>query len=208
MWKGARQIGINAALDNTSNAALINKGIAGSATFANNIAKKLNLRSHYNLGGGTIENTNFSNMESINSLGSINSVNESKNNSRNAAHRLSMAVSSTEVEEYFDVHLAGSLSKANSENTSSSLQTGVIRQDLFTSSGNKQNNPNLNLDVSWGFKGKKKDGKDKRGRLSFNLSARLVGSRNDQDILTDIDYYDQTTNKKIKDSLLNRLVET
>ena len=208
LWKGARQIGINGALDNTRNEALINKGITGSATFANNIAKKLNLRSHYNAGGGTIENTNFSNMESINSLGSINSVNESKNNSRIASHRLSMAVSSTEVGEYFDVHLAAGLSKSNSENTSSSLQTGVIRQDLFTHSGNKQNNPNLNLDMSWGLKGKKKDGKEKRGRLSFNLSARLVGSRNDQDILTDIDYYDQTTNKKIKDSLLNRLVET
>jgi hypothetical protein len=208
VWKGAKQIGTGGSFDNTSNAAQINNSINGSVNFADNITKKYNLRSAYYLNSGTFENTIFNNIESINSLGSINSVNESKNNSDNSSHNINLGLSKNEMGEYFEASLNAALSNGNSESTSSSLQTGVIRQDLFTGNSSKQNNPNISMNIARGLTFKDKGSKDPKGILSFNFSGRLSGSRSNQDILTDIDYYDQTTNEKVKDSLLNRLVET
>jgi len=207
-WKGARQIGTGGSFDNTSNAAQINNGISGSMNFSDNITKKFNLRSNYSLNSGTFENTIFNNIESINSLGSINSVNESKNNLDNNGQNINFGLTKNETGEYFEVSLDAGLSNGNSESTSSSLQTGVIRQDLFTGNSSKQSYPNISMNIGRGLNFKDKSGKETKSILSFNFSGRLSGSRSNQDILTDIDYYDQTTNKKIKDSLLNRLVET
>lgn len=203
VWKGRKQMSGGGSFNNTSNDAQINNNTNGAMSFSDKIGKKLYLRSSYNTGNGTYENTNFTNIESVNSLGTINSVNENKSNSENGNHSLSMGLNSEESGKFFASGLDVNLSKDNTENTSSSLQTGVIRQDLFTSSTSKQNSPNVNINMSLGL-----GGKDKRGRASLSFSGRAGGSKGHQDILTDIDYYDKDTNEKVKDSLLNRLVET
>lgn len=202
VWKARRQISGGGSFNNTRNDAQINNSTNGAVNFSDNISKKLYLRSGYNMGNGTFENTNFSNVQSANSLGTINSVNENKSNSGNGSHNLNLALMSNQTGKFFSSNLDASLSKNNSENISSSLQTGVIHQDLYTSSRSKQNNPNVNVNMSLGL-----GGKDKKGRASLNFSGRASSAKGNQDILTDIDYYDQKTNEKVKDSVLNRLVE-
>jgi len=203
VWKGRKQMSGGGSFNNTSNDAQVNNSANGAASFSDNIGKKLYLRSGYNMGNGTYGGTNFNNIQSANSLGTINSVNEDKFNAGNGNHNLNLGLNSEETGKFFAGNLDAGLSNNNSENTSSSLQTGVIRQDLFTSSTSKQNSPNVNINVSLGL-----GGKDKKGRASLNFSGRAGGSKGNQDILTDIDYYDKDTNEKVKDSLLNRLVKT
>nr|WP_294873997.1 outer membrane beta-barrel protein [uncultured Pedobacter sp.] len=203
VWKGRKQMSGGGSFNNTSNDAQVNNSANGAVSFSDNIDKKLYLRSGYNMGNGTYGGTNFNNIQSANSLGTINSVNEDKFNSGNGNHNLNLGLNSEETGKFFAGNLDAGVSNNNSENTSSSLQTGVIRQDLFTSSTSKQNSPNVNINVSLGL-----GGKDKKGRASLNFSGRAGGSKGNQDILTDIDYYDKDTNEKVKDSLLNRLVKT
>ncbi|WP_448634174.1 carboxypeptidase-like regulatory domain-containing protein [Pedobacter panaciterrae] len=158
VWKGRKQMSGGGSFNNTSNDAQVNNSANGAASFSDKIGKKLYLRSGYNMGNGTYGGTNFNNIQSANSLGTINSVNEDKFNAGNGNHNLNLGLNSEETGKFFAGNLDAGLSNNNSENTSSSLQTGVIRQDLFTSSTSKQNSPNVNINVSLGLGGKDKKG--------------------------------------------------
>lgn len=204
LWNGDQQIGANSNLNNTNNSAGLNQSIGAGANLRRPLNKNLTLSGGYNYNQNTNENEMNSYIETLNELGTIYSDNHNKSSQKGGNNSLNLDLNGQLLDNFLNVSVNGNLSNGSSSNNSSSVQTGVIRQDLIIESGNSSRNPTLNTNVSWG----KKFGKKKKRMLMMNFSAGLNKTNNDEDILTRTGYYDKVTNDLVKDSVLNRLVDT
>ncbi|WP_316815232.1 TonB-dependent receptor domain-containing protein [Pedobacter nyackensis] len=204
LWNGDQQIGANSNLNNTNNSAGVNQSIGAGASLRRPISKNLTLNGGYNYNQNTSENEMNSYVETLNELGTIYSDNHNRSNQKGGNNSFNLGLNSRLRDDFLNLSVNGSLSNNSFTNNSSSRQTGVIRQDLITESGNSNRNPNISTNVSWG----KKFGKKKKRMLMMNFSGGLNKTINEEDILTRTGYYDKVTNELVKDSLLNRLVDT
>lgn len=203
IWNGNKQYSGSSGYNNTNNSAGYNSGRSLGANARDQLGKKLTGAIGYsfnNHGGST---TQLSNVETLNTLGTIYSINDNTNNSAGNNHSVSMNLNGTLAKKYFGSGLSITTSANRASNMSSSLQTGILHQDILNESTSRNSTPNLNGNLSWGIK----TGKMKR-TIMFNANGSLQRTSNSQDILTNIRYYKEDTEQILKDSLLNRLVST
>lgn len=203
LWNGDQQVGATSNLNNTSNSGGFNQNINAGANIRRPLNKKITIDGAYNYNQNRNENEMNSYIETLNGIGTIYNDNRSRFNQKGGSNALNLGLNGRLLDNFLNVSINGNLSNGTSGSKLSSLQTGIIRQDLMTESGNKNSNPSIGANVSWGMK----FGKKKKRMLMMNFNTSFNETNNTEDILTRTGYYDKVANVLVKDSLLNRLVD-
>jgi hypothetical protein len=204
LWNGDQQIGVNSNLNNANNSGGVNRTINTGMNIRRPLNKGLVISGGYNFSQNRNENETESYVETINELGTIYNTQRNQSNRNGGSNNVNLDINGRLKDDFLNVSLNGSLSNYNAVNNSSSFQTGVIHQDLVTKSGNRSRNPNLSANVGWG----KRFGKKHKRMIMMNFRTNLNTNDDDDDILTHTGYYDKVTDKLVKDSVLNRIVNT
>lgn len=204
LWNGDQQVGTNASLNNANNSGGVNQSISAAANIRKPLNKELTISGGYNYNQSSNENEMNSKIETVNELGTIFNDSYQQSNQKSGNNNFNVDLNGRLLRNFINATVNGSVANNSGVQQSSSVQTGVIRQDLITKGGSKGRNPSLNSNVGWGLK----FGKKKERMLMMNFNVALNKNNNDEDILTQTKYYNQGTNILAKDSLLNRLVNT
>jgi len=203
LWKGDRQIGLNSFANNTNTGAGINNSNNVSANYRNSLGKKYTLSGSYSYGRNKTELSQQSYIETVNSLGTIYNQSDNQSSSNSNQHHFDLGLQSRDEVNFLQASLRGSLASSTSEGINSSMQTGVIRQDLVNASRSAQHSPNINADLNAGRRLKKP------GRtITLGITGGTSLSDGSDNQQNRIGYYDLDTELLVKDSLRNQLIDT
>ncbi len=199
LWNGNKQSSANLNMNTSNNGAgkshSTGLGFSNRDKFGKHGYRSINY--HFNDNGNAYSSEQFS--ETLNPEG--NFINNSKNDgeSRNNSHFLNYSMDFNNKKCFIMASIVGSFNGSNNEGTGLSNQYGVIRQDLQNNNKSNSTSPHLMTDFSFS-----KRLKNKKNSFSINSSIQLSGSNNEQTIGTNTIYYDKGTGELLKDSLLNR----
>jgi len=202
IWKKTKQIGFSGRYGLTDNefSKLYNAGLNGN--IRDKISKEFSVNANYNFGNSRNNSIQSTYLETFNPQGTIYDLRESANNSNSLNNSINLGLNGATKKNYFNAALSGSLGSSRNNAFSTSDKTGIIKQDLISNSGSKNNNPNLGGNINWS----RRLSNNKRSlSMGFNFSTN--GGKSNSSINDIIRYYNETTNILVKDSLLNRLVE-
>ncbi|MCZ4245698.1 outer membrane beta-barrel protein [Pedobacter punctiformis] len=203
LWKESRQIGLGANYGFTNNEFTDNQNRRANANIRNKISKELIVNGGYTFSNANTKSIQSSYLETFNPLGVIYDLRQSSNNARLNNNSLNLGLNLVTKKNYLNMAVSGVLNNNRTDAISSSNKSGYIKQDLFSNSGSAQKTPNFNGNVNWS---RKLLNAKKSLSASINF-GRNKGTSNStiEDI---IKYYNETTNILVKDSLLNRLVNS
>ena len=204
LWNGERQIGMNSSVNNSNNSSGTSQNITAGANIRQPLNKQLSISGGYNFNQNRSENELQSAIETINEIGTIYNDNNSKSDQRNAGNSVNIDVNGRLKDDFFHASIVGNLTNNKAFNNSSSIQTGAIRQDQINENESSNNNPGMTANFSLG----KRFGKKKKRTIMMNAGANMNSTDSDERIFTQTGYYDKGTAVLVKDSLLNRLVDT
>ncbi|WP_160292137.1 outer membrane beta-barrel protein [Pedobacter lusitanus] len=203
LWEGSQQIGFSSSSNNTNNEAGVNTAVAAGVNYRDKLSTGVTASAGYNY----TYNKNLS--QQLNSTETVTTEGTIKNDSKSAAksadnnHNINFNIQSIANKSYFQASLGGSLAIKNRDGDIFSKQTGLILQDLQSASGSNTKTPNLNGNFVWARS------MEKPGR---SMSAGVVVSSGinqvSDDLRNKISYYDKHTSQLVKDSLVNRFVDT
>lgn len=200
-WRDTKQLGVTANATNTNTGAGISNNSALGFNFRNKAGKNLTVTGNYNYQHNRTERVQQSYIETVNSLGTIFTNADNESHSMNDSHRFMLHLQSKPGKSILQAGVNGLLSSGTNQSFNSSVQTGVIRQDLVTGSNSSQKRPSLSANFILGRKFKKE------GRIiSLNVNASNAPSDNTAQLNNKISYYDQVTGNPLKDSLLNQQI--
>ncbi|MGM9475466.1 outer membrane beta-barrel protein [Pedobacter sp. GSP4] len=202
IWKKTKQIGFGGRYGITDNefTKLNNRGLNGN--IRDKISKEFTLTAGYNLNNVSNNSIQSTYLETFNPQGTIYDLRESANNSSSLNNNINLGFNGATKKNYFNASLTGALANGKNDAFSTSNKTGFIRQDLISSSGSKNNSPNINGNLNWS---RRLSNNKKSLSMGFNFGSS--DGRSNSTINDIIRYYNETTNVLVKDSLLNRLVE-
>lgn len=202
VWKNNKQIGFGGRYGMTNNEfSTLNNG-ALNGNIRDKISKEFSIHGSYDFSNGTNRSVQSNYLEIFNPQGTIYDLRESVNHSNSLTNDINLGLNGSTAKNYFNVSLAGALADTRNEASSTSNKSGIIRQDLSSNSGSRNNNPNLNGSINWS----RRLSNNKRS-LSMGINFGTNGGKTVSSINDMIRYYNETTNILLKDSILNRLVE-
>jgi len=202
VWKNNKQIGFGGRYGLTNNEfSTLNNG-ALNGNIRDRISKEFSIHGSYDFSNGTNRSVQSNYLETFNPQGTIYDLRESVNHSNSLTNDINVGLNGSTAKNYFNVSLAGALADTRNEASSTSNKSGIIRQDLSSNSGSRNNNPNLNGSINWS----RRLSNNKRS-LSMGINFGTNGGKTVSSINDMIRYYNETTNILLKDSILNRLVE-
>jgi len=202
VWKNNKQIGFGGRYGLTNNEfSTLNNG-ALNGNIRDRISKEFSIHGSYDFSNGTNRSVQSNYLETFNPQGTIYDLRESVNHSNSLTNDINLGLNGSTAKNYFNVSLAGALADTRNEASSTSNKSGIIRQDLSSNSGSRNNNPNLNGSINWS----RRLSNNKRS-LSMGINFGTNGGKTVSSINDMIRYYNETTNILLKDSILNRLVE-
>ncbi|SMC87141.1 outer membrane beta-barrel protein [Pedobacter nyackensis] len=204
LWNGDRQTGMNTSVSNSNNSAGMSQSILAGGSIRQPLNKQLSISGGYNFNQNRNENEMESAVETINEIGTIYNDNNSKSNQKSAGNSVNIDVNGRLKDDFFHASVGGNLTSDKSVRKSNSIQTGAIRQDQLNESGSSNDNPGLSTSFNWG----KRLGKKKKRTVMINAGANINSTNGDEHIFTQTGYYDKEADVLVKDSLLNRLVDT
>lgn len=137
--------------------------------------------------------------ESLNPEGNFINTNKSDGGNGGGSHNLNWNMSYNNKVAFLQANVTGTYNRSDNQSTSLSNQSGLIRQDLKNRNSSNSASPSLNAGISLS-----KKLKDAKNILSVTASFSLAGSNSNQHISTNTLYYDKNTGALLKDSLLNR----
>ncbi|MEH3112697.1 TonB-dependent receptor [Pedobacter terrae] len=202
IWRNTKQIGFGGRYGMTNNefSKLNNSMLNGN--IRDKISKGFSLHGSYDFSNGNNRSIQSNYLETFNPQGTIYDLRESINHSNSLTNTINLGLNGSSAKNYFNVSLSGELTDTRNDASSTSNKTGIIKQDLSSNSGSKNNNPNLNGSINWS----RRLSNNKRSlSMGFNFGSNR-GNTNSS-INDMIRYYNETTNLLLKDSILNRLVE-
>jgi len=141
--------------------------------------------------------------ESLNPEGNFINNNKSDGENGGGKHNLNWNMSYNSKKVFMQANVTGTYNRSDNQSTSLSNQSGLIRQDLKNRNSSTNSTPSLNAGISLS-----KKLKNVNNILSASASFSLAGSNRDQHISTNTLYYDKNTGALLKDSLLNRDLES
>lgn len=203
IWKDRKQIGFNGRFNNANNGAGRSKGINASGSYNDNLGKGTNSNLNYNFSNNQNDNQRESLIETTNTLGKIYNNTGSQGNNKNSSNSLNWGLQSTNKKRFVNFNLGLSTNQNSSSSQSFSKQSGVIRQDLNDVNQSSNRSPNMNANLSWSQRFAKS-----RSNLSFSFNVNRSATNGDQDINSHTTYYDPNSGALVKDSILNRLIDT
>lgn len=139
--------------------------------------------------------------ESLNPEGNFTNNTKSDGFNKGASHNLRWNMNFNNSKIFMQTAVNGGYNYSGNQSTSFIQQSGLIRQDLRNSNSSTNNSPSLNGNISFSKKLKK-------NIFTANASFSLNNNSSGQHISTNTLYYDKTTGALLKDSLLNRDVDS
>jgi hypothetical protein len=203
VFKGDRQVSVNTNASNTSNGAGINTTATLGGSYRNKIGKNLTLSGNYNYGYNRSENVQESYMETVNAIGTTYTQANTESLNKGNNHNFDISLQSEKKEDFLNIGFRGSLNNSLGNSLYDAMQTGVSRQNLNTQSSTNRNTPNLNTEINFSHKLKK------RGRIiSGGITGGRTTAKNEDNQNNHIGYFDQESEVLLKDSVRNQLVDT
>ncbi|RQO77393.1 hypothetical protein DBR40_09960 [Pedobacter sp. KBW01] len=202
IWKKTKQIGFGGRYGLTDNefSKLHNTGLNGN--IRDKISKEFSVNANYNFNNNRNNSIQSTYLETFNPQGTIYDLRESANNSSSLNNSINLGLNGATKKNYFNAALSGSLGSSKNNAFSTSDKTGIIRQDLISNSGSRNNSPNIGGNINWSRRLS-----NNRRSLSMGFNFSTNEGKSNSSINDIIRYYNETTNVLVKDSLLNRLVE-
>jgi len=201
IWREKKQIGIKANVISTNNAAGVNRNIATGINYRDKISEGLTASLGYNFDNNKNENTQLDYIETVNPFGIIKTENDVNRLTNSNRHNLNWTLQSVGKLSYFQASVIGSFLNSNNTSDATSRQTGVIRQNLRNQNLTDQYTPNFSGTLAYAYR-LRKPGRN----LSVGFTAKNGINNTDENLLSMIRYY--SGNLPVKDSVLNRLVDT
>ena len=203
VWREKKQIGIKGNVISTNNAAGLNRNISTGVNYRDKLSKEITGSVAYSFDNVKNENSQLDFIETLNSLGTIYTIDSSERTAKSNKHNLNWNLQSIGDRSYFQAGVIGSFLHTDDLYNGSSTQRGVIRQDQLNNSSSKAYVPDYNLNAAWAYRFKKV------GRnLSVGILAKNGISDVNEELSSNISYYEANNLQIAKDSLLNRLVDT
>jgi hypothetical protein len=203
LWREKKQIGVKGSVISTNNAAGINRGISTGINYRDKLSKELTTSIAYSFDNVKNKNHQIDFIETLNTIGTIYTSDESQRNSKNNKHNVNWSLQSVGDKSYVQAGVVGTFLDNNDLFMGKSNQRGVIKQDQFNNSTTKDFSPDLNANVAWAYR-LKKPGRN----ISVGVSAKNGTSDTQEDLNSQISYYGPGQASVVKDSVLNRIVNT
>lgn len=203
IWEDSRQIGLSSSSNNTNNDAGINTTAAAGINYRDRLSSGVTASASYNYGYNKNISSQSNFIETINRNGTIYNNSLSKSESEDNNHNINFNLQSIADKSYFQASLGGSFVNRDRDGNTLSNQTGLILQDLASSNKSNTVTPNLNGNFTWA-RSMQKPGRSMSASVSLSSGINQVGEA----LGNRITYYNQTNNQVLKDSLVNRFVDT
>lgn len=202
VWEKANQVGFGGNIGLTDNKFSKLNSNSFNASVRNKLNKGFSYNAGYRLSNNVTKAVQSYFTETFNPQGTIYDLRESLNESTVLNNAINVGLNGSDRKNYLSLSLSGALNNNRNDANSVSNKTGLIKQDLISSSGAKSKNPGLSGDLNWS----RRLANTKRS-LSIGLNFGRNQGQSESDISDIIRYYNESTNVLLKDSLLNRLVE-
>jgi hypothetical protein len=203
LWREKKQLGFKGNVNSTNNAAGVNRAISTGLNYRDKLTENLTTSFSYNFDNNRNENHQLDFIQAINPIGTLNTLNANARTTTSNKHNLNWNLQSIGKLTYLQANITGSFLNSNSMYQALSTQTGLIKQDLFNNSQTGLYSPEFDGNVAYSRRMKK------AGRnLSLGMSFKNGISKTSEDINNKLRYYDLTTGFPVKDSTLNRLIDT
>lgn len=203
LWRDQTQIGFNGGFNNANNGAGRSKNINANGSYLDKIGKTINSNLNYSFGNSQSDNQRESLIETTNTLGTIFNQTGSNGNNKSNNHNLALGLQSSTKKRFFIFNLGLSQNKGTSSSESFSRQSGIVKQDLNDENRSTSHTPNINVGGSWSQRFQQS-----RNNLSFNFNFSRGVTTGGQQINSHTTYYDPSSSALVKDSILNRLIDT
>lgn len=203
LWNDSKQSSGNINANTSNNGAGRSHNFGIGLSHNDKLGKNSSGGFGYNFNGNGSASSREQVVESLNPEGNFINNTKSDGDSKGGSHSARWNLNFNNKKIYFQANVNGGYGYSSNQNTSYSRQSGVIRQDLNNRNSSTSSSPNINGSIS----GSKKL-KDPNNILSANASFSLNNNNGDQHISTNTIYYDKVTGALLKDSLLERNVES
>jgi len=203
IWEGSQQIGFNSSSSNTNNEAGVNTTAAAGVNYRDKLSNEVTASASYNYGYNKNLSQQQNSTETVTTEGTINNKSESAAKSTDNTHNINFNVQSIANKSYFQASLGASVATKNRDGSIFSKQTGLIMQDLQSESGSNAKTPNLNGNFIWA-RSMQKPGRSMAAGVVISTGINQIND----DLRNKISYYDKSTEQLVKDSLINRFVDT
>ena len=203
IWEASKQIGVNSNSNNTNNDAGINTTAVAGINYRDKLANGITASANYNYTYNKNISQQFNFIETINPGGTILNRSESESKSVDDNHNINFNIQSVAEKSYFQASLGGGWTKRQRDANTISNQTGLIMQDLQSTSSSATETPNINGNFVWAGS-MTKPGRSISAGLTINSGINQV----EEDLGNRISYYNRFNKELLKDSLVNRFVDT
>ncbi|QNK62040.1 outer membrane beta-barrel protein [Pedobacter sp. PAMC26386] len=202
-WDGSQQIGLSSSSNNTNNEAGVNTTATAGINYRDKLSTGVTASAAYNYSYNKNLSNQINSTETITTDGTIHNESESGSRSSDNNHNINFNLQSIANKSYFQASLGGSLAVKDRDGNIFSKQTGLIRQDLLSQSGSNTKTPNLNGNFVWA-RSMEKPGRSMSAGIVLSSGINQV----QDDLRNKVSYYNQKNDTLIKDSLVNRFVDT
>ncbi len=203
IWRDQTQIGFNGGFNKANNGAGSSKNSSANGSYLDKIGKNINSNLNYNFGNMQSDSQRESLIETTNTLGTIFNQTGSNGNNKSNNNSLAWGIQSSTKKRFFVINLGLSQNKGASNSQSFSRQSGIVKQDLNDENRSSSHTPNINVGGSWSQRFKQS-----RNNVSFNFNFSRGVTSSDQQINSHTTYYDPNSSAMVKDSILNRLIDS
>ncbi|WP_442590394.1 outer membrane beta-barrel protein [Pedobacter sp. AW31-3R] len=204
LWQQSKQIGIKSSSNNTTNEAGVNTVANAGINYRDKLANGITASAAYNYGYNKNLARQVTFTETVNSLSrSIFNNTESETNSRDNNHNINFNIQSIANKSYLQASLTGALVNKDRTSNSNSIQTGQTRQDLLSNNGSNTELPTINANLVWA-RSMERPGRSLSAGMDFSSGINQVN----ETLRNKLSYYNRTADTILKDSLVNRQVET
>ncbi|MET1056967.1 MAG: TonB-dependent receptor [Pedobacter sp.] len=203
LWQGSKQIGLSSNSNNTSNDAGINTNAGAGLNYRDKLSNGVTASAVYNYAYIKNLSKQLNSIETITPGGTISNKSESNSRSTDNNNTINFNIQSVADKSYFQASLGGSMVKRTRLAKTDSRQTGLIRQDLLSDNLSNLETPNLNGNFVWA-RSMEKPGRSMSGGITFSTGINQL----EEKLGNQISYYNRNNNTLLKDSVVNRLVET
>jgi hypothetical protein len=202
-WEDSKQIGVITNSNNTNNEAGINTTAAAGVNYRDKLFNGITASAGYNYGYNKNLSRQLNFIETINPGGTIFNRSESESISDDKSHNINFNMQSVADKSYFQASIGGSFTNKHRNADVLSAQTGLITQDLSSNTRSNTVTPSVNGNFAWA-RSMIKPGRSMSAGVVFNSGINQV----EEDLANRIKYYSRFSGQLLKDSLVNRFVDT
>ncbi|MES2429211.1 MAG: TonB-dependent receptor [Bacteroidota bacterium] len=203
LWNDSKQNSANVNANTANNGAGRSQQFGLGLNHNDKIGKNSTGGFNYNFNDNSAAFNREQVMESLNPAGNFINNTKSDGDNKGGNHNLRWNMNYNDNKYFMQVNVNGGYNYSTNQSASLSQQSGLIRQDLKNSNSSNNTSPSLNGSISLS-----KKLKNLKNIFSVTASFSLNDNSSGQHISTNTLYYDKGTGTLLKDSLLNRDVDS